>query len=418
MVIGVGLMVWMIALGDGIHEIMIRSSLNTGLGSIQIHADGYNEDHAVEKALVDPNEILAIAENTPGAEGVSIRLNAFGLLSRGNASQGTAIIGVDPVRELGISIIDEKLVDGEWLPPVYKRDGQYATVTQGPDGEQVEYLESNRLLPIVIGSGMARKLDVEVGDRVFCTMQGFTRDVGYAAYSVHGIFTTGMSELDKTVVYVPIDLLRDVMAADMDRYSNAAHEVTILLESEVDEFSTADYLKNELANAGITDIEVMTWQQIQPGLKQFIDLDAMGIYIFMVILFIIVAAGIMNTFLMGVYERIREFGVLMSIGMRPGAIFRMVMIESAIVGFIGGFFGLIAGLIATWINTIYPFNYSAYSDIGEIFAFDWSLDLTPHLIFSNVLTAVIGIIITTLLAALWPAIKAALLKPVEALRHI
>ena len=398
MIICCGFMVWMITVGDGSHHQMIRSALNFGLGSIQIHADGYFEDHAVEKTLTNPDSILEIARETPGIEGASVRLTTFGLVSAGNASQGGAIIGVDPVEELSISVMDEKIVEGhgEWLPPE---------------------IENERRLPIVIGSGLAQKLDVDVGDRVFLTLQRFTGEIGYAVYFVHGVFTTGMGEQDKSVAYVPIDTLREAMGTDVERFQNSVHEVTVLLEPNADEDEAVEYLNTSLA--GIPqELEIMTWQELQPGLQTFIEIDDQSMYIFMVFMFVVVAAGIMNTFLMAVFERIREFGIFMSLGTRPSAIFSMVMIESAIVGLLGAIGGLAFGMFLVWINTIYPWNFEAYSDMGEVFAFDWSMKIYPMIVWTNVTKALIGIFVVTILAALWPAIKAALLKPVEALRHV
>ena len=403
MIICVGVMVWMITLSDGAHEEMIRSALNLGLGSIQVHAMGYQDDKAVEKAILDPEPILEIARTLPGVEGVSTRLTTFGLMSHGNASQGGMILGVDPEGEASISIIHDKIPEGqgEWLPAE---------------------IENDRRLPVVIGSGLAKKLGVGLGDRVFLTVQRFTGDLGYAAYFVHGIFTTGMGELDKSVVYVPIDTLRDVMAVDVPRFENAAHEVTILLDPYADLYGTTEVLKNKIAEYMSTgsdnqEIEVLSWEQIQPGLRQLIDMRTTSVYILMMFMYVIVAAGIMNTFLMAVFERIREFGILMSLGTRPISVFNLVITESILIGLIGAFLGLAVGLAGTWINTLYPWNFDT-GQINDIIAIDLSLTWIPKLIWPNVMKAVFGIMSVTILASLYPAIKAAMLRPVEALRHV
>ncbi|MCX6647508.1 MAG: ABC transporter permease [bacterium] len=397
MIICVGVMVWMITVGDGAHEQMIRSALTTGLGSIQIHALDYQQDKAIEKAIFDPGPVIEIAREAPGVEGVSVRLNAFGLISHANASQGCAIIGVDPVGETTISVMDEKVTEGEWLPGT---------------------IENERELPIVIGVGIATKLGVGIGDRLFLTIQRFTGDTGYAVYFVKGIFTTGMGEYDKSIAYVPINTLRDVMAVDVPRFSNAVHEVTILLQKGKKEIDAVNFLTGRLASINSQQFEVLDWEKIQPGLKVFINLDNQSMYIMMIFIFIVVAAGIMNTFLMAVFERIREFGILMSLGTRPSSIFNLVIIESALVGFIGAVGGFLFGLVLYGINMIYPWSFAAYSEMGDVMAMDWSMDIYPQLVLFNVMKAVVSIFIITLIAALYPAIKAGSLKPVEALRHV
>jgi len=411
--LSVGLMVWMITIGDGIHEEMIRSSLSLGLGSLQVHAAGYQEEKAVGDALLDPGWIYDKASTIPGIEGVSTRLNAFGLASHENESQGAAIIGVEPDGELTISSIGEKIVaGGEWLP-----------MPDETSSDAENY--ARRLIPAVIGSGMAHKLKVDVGDRVFLTVQGFTRDVGYANCQVVGIFSTGMLELDKNVLYIPIDDLRMVMGADAIvnddgsfRYGNAVHEVTVLLKQHVDLDSSVEFLKTELGVGDESAIEVMSWEEIQPGLRKFIDLDEMGIYIFMGIVFVIVAVGIMNTFMMSVFERIREFGILMSLGTRPMSIFRLVITESIMIGAIGALAGLVLGLIGAWINYIFPWSMDAYGEMNDVMSIDYSVQIRPWIIWANVLKAVLGIMICTVLAAAWPAWTAKNLRPVEALRHV
>lgn len=403
MIICVGIMVWMITLADGMHEQMIDSALNLGLGSIQIHAQGYQEDRDIELALFDPEPFYEIAQKVPGVEGITTRLTTFGLMSHGNSSQGGMIIGVDPANEPSVSVFSEKIPEGqgEWLPVVIGNESR---------------------LPIIIGSGLAKKLDIGLGDRVFLTIQRFTGDIGYAVYFVHGIYTTGLGELDKSLAYVPIDTLRDVMTVDVARFENAAHEITLLLDPHTDLHKTTDLLRTEMANymaenPGTQEIEVLNWEHMQPGLRQMIDIRSQAIYFLMMFMYIIVAAGIMNTFLMAVFERIREFGILMSLGTRPISVFNLIMTESAIIGLIGGLLGLALGLLAAWLNILYPWDFD-YGEMSELINIDLSLTWMPKLIWANVLKAVIGILSVTILAALYPATKAATLKPVEALRHV
>jgi putative ABC transport system permease protein len=402
MIITVGLNVWLITFADGMYEEMIRQSVTLGLGSLQVHAEGYQEDKAVEKAVLDPAPVVEIVRNAPGVKGVSTRLNAFGLISHGSASQGSAIIGVEPAGETTISVIDKKVIEGEWLP---------------------ETIENERRPPIVIGSGMAQKLGVGIGDRLFLTIQGFTGDVGYAVYFVHGIFTTGMGEMDKAVGYVPINTLRSVMAADVSDFQNAVHEVTALMGTNADVDAAVAFIRRDIGSQGLQAgnrraLEAMSWEEIQPGLKAFIEFDKASLFVMVAVFFIIVSAGVMNSFLMSVFERIREFGILMSLGTRPSGIFRLVMIESLIVGTIGALGGLGAGLLAFWINTLYPFNYGAMQDMSAVMSMNLDFNIYPHLVWPDVVIVLVGIVIMTGLAALWPAIKASLLKPVEAMRHV
>lgn len=396
MVIGMGVMVWMITFFDGFHDHFIKSQLKYGLGSVQIHLEGYQEDKDIEQVIRDPGPIMDVVREIPGVEAAGVRLNTFGLISHGNTSQSGMIIGTDPAAEIDLSVFPEKVGSGEWLP---------------------ETIEDETRLPIVIGVGLAKKLDVDIGDRLFLMVQGLTGDIGYTVYFVHGIFASGIGEMDKSIVYVPIDTLRDVMAADIEAFQGAVHEITLQVAPQVDLFELVALIETGVSGHP-ENLEVLNWRQMQPGLVQAIEMDDYFLYIMMIFVFILVAAGIMNTFLMGVFERTREFGIFMSLGSRPSSIFKLILTESSIIGIIGAALGLGFGLLGYWINTIYPWNFGSYEDMGDLMAFDWTEDIYPALIWSNVMRAVIGIYVFTLLAAIYPAIKAALLKPVEALRHV
>ncbi len=396
MVLSVGFMIWMITFMDGFHLYFIQAQLDFGPAALQVHAEGYQDDKKVEDVILDPAPIVDALRELPGVEGVGTRLNTFGLASHGNASQTVMLVGTDPSAEPDLSFYPEKIKEGEWLPDTYDPEGR---------------------LPIVIGQAMAEKLEVELGDRVFLMVQGLTGDVAYAVYFVHGIFRTGINELDKNMAWVPIDSLRSVLAADVERFSNAAHEVTVQIEPN---YNLDLFTANAVAAVGERSqpLEVLNWQQMQPGIMQAIEMDDYFIYIMMIIIFAVVAVGIMNTLLMAVFERIREFGIMMSLGSKPAMIFKLVTLESLLLGLIGAIGGLLFGLLLFYINMKIPWDFSNYKEMGDLVAFDYTEKIYPTLVWSNILKAVIGIYIFTILASIWPAYWAKNLKPVDALRHV
>jgi putative ABC transport system permease protein len=163
-------------------------------------------------------------------------------------------------------------------------------------------------------------------------------------------------------------------------------------------------------------LAVLDWEELMPGLRQAIEMDLVSGIIFYLILIVVVAFSILNTFLMSIFERTREFGVLMAIGTTPGRLTKLVLIESMAVTIIGIFTGVILGSLVTWYFQLHGIDISGSSEILKQYGI--SGRLYPQLSLLSAVSGPIAVLFITFLAALYPALKVRGLRPVQAMTHV
>jgi len=203
----------------------------------------------------------------------------------------------------------------------------------------------------IIGSVLARNLKVQLGDEL--TLLGSGRDGSFAAavVTIAGIFETGMAEIDRSVVQLPLGTFQETFAMN-----EAGHEIVVRM-NELSEVAAAKprlqallpSAGNKTANAA-DDLQVFDWDQLQPSLKQAIQADLAGAWFMYGVLIVLVAFSVLNTVLMSVLERTREFGIVMALGLTPGRLGRLVMLETFLMsamGFLGGI--LLGASLIPWV---------------------------------------------------------------------
>ncbi len=372
---------WCFAVGE--HEQMINNTLKIHTGNLQVHDLGYWEDKTIYKSFTPPEELIDFLENDERIGAYVRRLNVDALISSGTDTDGVLLIGVEPERELKFSSIIKKKSKGE-------------------------YLETGDSEGIFIGETLAKNLNVDVGDGIIVICQDFYGGIGAAEYRLTGTFRSGSPDMDRSMAFIALDAAQYLLSMD-DRVS----EVSVFLsESRALKKVTRDI-------KGIVDLEeyeVMTWDELLPELVQVIELDNVFGYVFFAMIMLVVIFGILNTILMSVMERYREFGVMMALGTKPGNLIRLILTESFFIALLGVIIGDILGFGIAYYYSVVPIDLSSYSASLETFGMD------PHIytklyIWVFVLTDII-IILSTLLSALYPAVKASRLKPVRALRYV
>jgi len=273
--------------------------------------------------------------------------------------------------------------------------------------EQGRYLDDNDADEIVIGSVLARNLQVDVGDEL--TLLGSGRDGSFAAavLNVVGIFDSGVAELDRSIAAIPLGSFQDVFSM-----GEQGHEVVIVAP---DLFAVATVQDQALALLPSDENLVLhDWNTLQPGLQQAIQADLAGAWFMYGVLVILVAFSVLNTQLMSVLERTKEFGIVLSLGLTPAKLGRLVLLETTLMGGMGLIFGALGGsLLTLWFN-VNGFSYPGMEQMAEQFN-------VPGRIYPSVtwLSALLGpliVFIGSLLAALYPALRLHWLHPVEAMR--
>jgi ABC-type lipoprotein release transport system permease subunit len=376
------LLVFMISMQFGMYDLMIDNTLKVFTGHMQVQAPGYKDDQKMRQTVPDIVPLASRLRDEFPTEHISARGWAFALASSEERSYGVGIFGVEPEHEPQVSSI-----------PGLVSEGRYLQATDVPE--------------IVIGAVLARNLRAGIGDEV--TLLGSGRDGSFAAAvaTVVGIFDSGVPDVDRSIAQMPIAAFQDVFFME-----GAGHQVVVSTPTLED----AERVLPDINAALPADEGLVThdWDALQPGLKQAIKADMSSAFFMYGILVILVAFSVLNTQLMSVLERTHEFGIVMSLGLKPGQLGRLVMLETAMLGLIGFVLGAVGGVIVT---SYFSANGLSIPGMEEMAA---NFNLPPRIYFqATPWTMAIGplvVFVFTLLAAVYPALRLRKLHPVEAMR--
>jgi ABC-type lipoprotein release transport system permease subunit len=384
MIFSNALLVFMISIQFGMYELMIDNTLEAFTGHLQVQAAGYKDDQKMRQVVPDADQLARVLREDLDLDTITVRSSAFALLSSEERSYGVQVFGVDPEYEVRVSSI-----------PGLVREGRYPS-----DRDAQE---------IVIGKVLARNLRVGLGDEL--TLLGSGRDGSFAAAiaRVVGIFDSGVTDMDRSIAEIPLGFFDDVFYMD-----GAGHAIVIVTPglSQVDSYRQ----RVEASLPANRDLVVHDWDSLQPGLKQAIQADISSAFFMYGILVILVAFSVMNTQLMSVLERTHEFGIVMSLGVTPGRLGRLVILETGMMAVAGLLLGALAGcLITLWFS----YNGFSYPGMDQMAAtFNLPSRFYPQV---TVITLFLGptvVFMGSILSALYPALRLHWLQPVAAMRAI
>ena len=382
---GCAMMIFMNAMAKGGHDQMIIDSTALNLGHIQIHEKGYWENQTIDYAFIPGKSLTNRLSADKRISGWSSRIHTEGLLSYGNNTAPAIIQGVDPGREIKVTDLHMKVL----------RTGRYLR----PD-------DVNR---IVMGQILAKNLGTREGDTVNMISQAFDGSIAAEKLHIVGLISSGNPEYDRALVLMTLE--------SADRAFSMAgfrHDIAVRC-NDIDDVP----LIRESIAAGINEnlLEVMGWEALMPDLVQFIVIDDAGAYIFDIILFLVVAFGILNTIQMSVFERTRELGVMLSIGTRPGQVASMVLVESSFIAVLGIILGSITGAALSYYYQVHPLDFSDYA--AEVSVWGINTIIYPaRATWLNLTVTAFTTFVVSLFFTIFPARRAARLNPVEAIRHL
>ena len=376
------LLVFMISFQFGTYDLMINNTLRAFTGHMQNQAPGYKDDQKMRQVLPNAESLAGKVRSDTNAVSVAVRGEAFALASSEDRSFGIQIFGVQPEFEPQVSTVP-------------------GLVKQG------RFLEDNMAAEIVVGSILARNLKVSLGDEI--TLLGSGPDGSFAAgvAVVVGIFDSGIADIDRNIAEIPLGYFQDTFFMQ-----SSAHAIAINapeLDAVGVTFAQVESLLPNDDTAVLHD-----WNALQPGLKQAIQADMSSAFFMYGILVILVAFSVLNTQLMSVLERTREFGIVMALGLKPGKLGRLVLLETALMGTIGLVLGgLLGGAVTLW------FTFNGLSIPGmEAMAGQFNLPsrIYPVPTFATLFAGPAIVFLFTMLAAVYPALRLRSLQPVEAMR--
>ncbi len=237
----------------------------------------------IRLGVPEPDKIAALIDKIPQVAAHTFRAQAFSLISSDQRTYGVVVTGIDPKRETSVSRLKSLIRQGEFL--------------SGDNSDQA-----------LVGRLLARNLRVNLGDELSVIGQGRDGSIAATVVKIKGIFSSGIDELDRASIHIPLHAFQEIFSMQ-----DAVHAVVVITDSlsDVDEVKHA--IQSDLASLNLTEpLAVLDWNELMPGLRQSIEMDLISGLIFYLLLLLVVAFSILNTFLMAIFERTREFGVLMA----------------------------------------------------------------------------------------------------------
>ncbi len=385
---GYAFLIVLIGLTVGMAGQMLKNGTGLLMGDLQLH----HSDYLPERSLYDTigsdssselEEVLRQLSLYPQLAGRSPRVYGFGLLSTGENSAGARLMGVDPQVELGVS---------SFL-----------------SGLQAGALDDSVERSLLLGDVLARELEASIGSQVAIVTQAADGSLGNDLFLVSGILHTGLSYVDRSLAVLYLADLQELLVLS----PNEVHEIAVRIGDPMAADAFAARL-NASENWPANTV-AQSWGELAPQLKDYVRLSQ-GMYGFIILIIgLFTATGVLNTMMMAVFERSREIGLVSALGMRPLLIVSSILLESlflGILGLIGGF-----GLGAWGMSYLTTQGLDLSRWMGELSMLGTRMDpvIKASWGWDYVFWSALGLLLATLLAALFPAVKAARLNPVQAL---
>lgn len=382
----IGLSVTLVLLYDSVlrweADWMIQTITGPMLGHVQAHARDWRRTRAMDKTLADAGRLTAAARSDPGVAGVDARVYAPALAALGEEGFAVLVMGVDMAEAARPS-----------------RLLQNATVRPG-HGQ------------VLMGALLAAQMNVKPGDRIAIVGQGLDGSLANDLFTVAEAVTTPVDMVNRQAIVMPIEDAQNLFAM-----SGEAHELVIYARDGVTPEALASRLQRRPEFAGF---EVLDWRAAEPGMNDLVQLvDVMWIFV-LVLVFVAAAAGVANTALMSTFERTHEFGMLLALGTTPARIVALVVLESLALGATGALLGTVLGASFVAWAFRHGLDFAAITGGGptslSAFGMNFTLIIYPRLAAIDVVRVVVAVIVTSLVASTWPALRAARLQPAKALR--
>lgn len=387
-VLAIGLTMWLMMFYDGMvagfQQAIYGNAIKVLGGNIQIHASGYQAKESQYPVLPLPNDqaVMNAALAQPQVVAASRRINTGGLATSREGAFAVVITGIEPEKELPVSLVGRRLAEGRYLTAA-DQDMAY------------------------IGKGLAVAMSLGVGDRFTLAGLDTHEQMRNRTMTVAGIFDVGMPDVEKRTVYISL-----AEAQDLYGLSGQTTEVVLTLKQIGQEGAVINSLKTSLPG-----YEMASWQTNFPELEQAINTKGKAMDIFSLIMLVIVGIGILNLLLMAVFERTREIGILGALGLKPIQISILFVLEGTLMGLVGLAFGVALGMLINLIFAQVGFDYTAFSSMTSYTALI-SGRIYPTLGLEKLALHGPLVLIITILFSFYPAYQAAQNEPAKSLHYV
>jgi ABC-type lipoprotein release transport system permease subunit len=364
----------------GVWENMIHEIVGNNFGYLQIHEDGFWADQSLDRTMdlgaVNSEELLAV----DGVDRLIPRMESFSLLYHGSNTKGSLVMGIDPAVELPGLQLDDILLEGR----SFSRDDSV----------------------IVVSEGLAKYFNVGLGDTLLFMGQGYHGATAYGAFPIGGIAKMTNPELNKQLVLMPLEKAQYMY--------NCSDRATTLVVA-VDKDSNYEAVGAALKGSGAEGLEILEWKELFPEIIQTIEVDMAGGRIFVTILYFIISFVLLGTVIMMVAERQREFGILVSIGMKKTKLAFVTLLENIMLIMGGAIVGMAVVKPVQFYFKYNPIDLSGQmKEAIEQYNFEPKLYTTTSFIINlnhGTIIFIIGVLVS-----LYAVVKIMKLNPIESMR--
>lgn len=375
------IMILFASLSEGLMQISERNAVAMNLGDIQIHLEGYRDDPDLYMRMDDADALVREIQQTGFY--ATQRLYGFGLAAAGTSSSGVQLRGIHPENEKTVTLIHQHVMEGKWLDSVE------------PSG-------------VVIGRKLARTLGVGVGDEIIFLGQASDGSMANDLYHVRGILKSVAQNIDRGAIFMSEGAFRDLMVLP-----EGAHEIAVMRPDRRADLEQARLRVASLAG----EYETVSWDTLMPVIARILDIMDVQIIIMILITYVAVAMVVLNAILMSVFERIHEFGVMKAIGVSPWQIVFLIFSETLILVLVASVLALFTGWPLALYYQTHGIDLSAIAGsttFGGV-AIDpiWYAYVTPN----SLILPVVFLYLIAVLAVIYPAVKAAVIQPVQAINY-
>ena len=381
-IIGLWAGLFTMAFVKGLYKQQLSDTILNYISNIQLHHPKFSEEQDPKKNIDVNPQLLNDLMSNKKIRAICPRIITQVMMASPVNAIGVNALGIKPVMEDSVTALYKKIIIGTTLDST-KKNG------------------------ILIGEKVLSKLKVKLKSKVVLSFQDLNGDITSAAYRVVGVFKSSNTSFDESNVYVLSDHLQSLIGLPKNSY----HELAVLLNNP----SEQDQVKAELKSKH-PNILVQDWMDISPELNLMINSFDLYMYIFIGIILLALSFGIINTMLMSVLERVREFGMLMAIGMTKMRLFLMIILETLFLTLAGSPFGFAISYFTIYYFNIKGINLSVFAE--GLAGYGYATIVYPTLALSFYPGIYLMTCFAALFASLYPAAKALKLKPVEAIRKI
>ena len=375
---------------SGMNEALYGNTVKLQGGHVQVHAPGFREkaNRLPLLPLVDPDAAVEAALAQPEVVAVAQRVETGGMVSSREGTLSVVITGIEPEKEAPVSLVAENVVQGR-------------------------YLEANDEDVLLIGAALAERLEVTLGDRVTLVGRATHQQMRRRTMTIIGIYDLGIPGVEKSLVYVSL-----LEAQTLFDLRDQATEVAVYLAQVGQEPPVVETLQ-----ATLPGYEVDAWDTLDPSLKEMMEIEALMMDIFGMVILLIAAVGILNLMLMAVFERTREIGVLAAMGLKRWETMVLFLLEGVLIGLLGALVGsLLGGAISAYFGRVGLDFMALYggAEIGELSELIGMMgDRLYFRIGLGVLVErALTVAVIAALASLYPAWQASRREPAEALHYV